>query len=153
MNTRTKGFTMVELAVSFAVAGVLFASLLTVLAPVYRTYQRTRAQADALLIAGNLIDSIRTTAVTASELTAETDMVKVGNRIAYSVENGMLVCSIDGKPAKPVFDEKYYNGKRIALSATQEDENIIAVTVTVTGDNMPGASSTEIISPLRQVLS
>lgn len=144
---------MVELAVSFAVAGVLFISLLIVLAPVYRTYQRTRAQADALLIAGNVIDSIRTTAVTASELTAGEDTVKVGSRIEYSAPDGMLVCAIDGKPAKPVFDKKYYNGKRITLSAIQEDVNIVAVTVTVTGENLPGASSTEIISPLRRALS
>lgn len=154
---RNKGFTMVELAVATGLAALLFVSLFGVVAPVYRIYQRTRAQADALLIAGNVIDSIRTTANIAKEVTGGGNAVNVGNRITYKAENGRLVYYIhDGKPehanAVAVFDEGYYNGKSIMLDAEQTGANIVSVTVTVSAENMPPASTTAVISPLRRIL-
>lgn len=150
-----KGFTMVELAVSFALAGGFFASLLSVLAPVYRTYRRTRDYADALLIAGNVIDSIRTTANAAKTLTAEDGVIKVGRRIAYSVSaDGRLQYTLDGETAKDVYDEKFYNGNRIALVTPEQPpgENIISVTVVVTTPEGTQCQVSGVISPLRRIM-
>lgn len=154
--TDTKGMTLVELVVAFALAALLFVSLIGVVAPVYRVYQRTRAQADALLMAGNVVDAIRTTANIAKEVTADGNRVKVGNRLTYYTQGGKLVYDVhtgsNPKSAVPVFDERYYDGKSIALVATQEGANIVALTVSVTAGNMPPASTTAIISPIRRIL-
>lgn len=146
-SSNSRGYTLIEAAVAFALAAILFAALIAVIAPAYRMFERTRAHADAQLIAGNVLDTIRTTAMNASELTADGGVVNVGRRNTFSVSSGRLVYN-----GKAVYDEKYYDGKTIAMTAEQAGENIVRVTIEVTGGEMLPASATAIIAPIRRVL-
>lgn len=143
-----RGFTLVETVVAFALSAVLFASLMTVIAPAYRMYQRTRAQADGQMIAGNLLDTVRTAAMSVQELNAEDNQVRVGRRNAFSVRNGALYFNDDA-----VYDDKYYNGKHLKMETEQLGDNIILVTMEVSGGGMPDSTrASAIISPITRIL-
>ncbi len=66
-----RGYTLIELIVAMAVASVLFLSMAAILAPVYRTYQRTLERSDARLITENVLDALRNGTINASALTAK----------------------------------------------------------------------------------
>lgn len=143
----SQGFTLVETVVAFALAAILFAALFSVIAPAYRMYQRTRANADAQMLAGNILDTIRTTAMTAAELTGDGDTVHVGRRNTFTIANGRLQYN-----GVDVYDEKYYDGKTISIHAEQIGENIIRVAVEVTKSEMLTATATGVIAPIRRIL-
>lgn len=153
-----KGFTMIELVVATAVAAVLTLALVSVIAPVYRTYQRTLARADAGVIAGNVMDSIRSGAGTASIVAAssvgDSDAVDI-SRGLYAVQDGQLYFfdpTQTAAKATPVFDAAYYNGKTIELKTKQVGYNSVQVQVTVSGNGLDLFTDTCVVSPLRNVL-
>ena len=147
ISNRSKGFTLVEVVVAFALSAILFTALLQVIAPAYRMYARTRANADAQMLAGNILDTIRTTAMTATDLTATEGGVSIGRRNAFTAADGRLLYN-----GVAVYDDKYYDGKSISLQAEQAGENIVRVTVEVTGNEMLSATATAVISPIRRIL-
>ena len=157
-----RGFTLVELMVSMAMAAILAMSLIQIVAPVYRTYRRTLNRADAQMIAENVLDSIRKSAIRAGKVTANGDGtgVDVGSGV-YWVKGGGLVFTaspVNGTPSadQPVFDPKYYNGKAVALSAVSQPgtgDTVVEVTVTVSGSDGELCSLNGVISTLRGVLT
>ena len=152
-----KGLTMIELVVAFALSAMFFAALLTVIAPVYRTYQRTRDFADAELIAGNVIDAIRTTASNAQTLTAGGDSVSVGTRLTYSVsDQGHLQYTVTDNgetETKDVFDKKVYDGKTITLTSRELGTNVIDITVSVATRHGTSATISGVISTVFRYVS
>ena len=151
-----KGFTMIELVVATAVSAILTLALIGVLVPVYRTYQRTLDRADAGLIAGNVIDSIRAGANGAVTVTASSadgsDAVDV-SRGLYGAKDGQLYFYDAAREnPTPVFDAAYYNGKKIELTARQAGYNAVEVTVLVKGTDADLFTTTAVVSPLRNAL-
>lgn len=152
-----KGLTMIELVVAFALSAIFFTALLTVVAPIYRTYQSTSDFADAELIAGNVIDAIRTTANGANTLTAADGVVTVGTRLSYGVSPAghlqYTVADSGETQTRDVFDAKVYNGKTIELSARQLAENVVDVTVTVRTQHGGATTVSGVISTMHRYVS
>lgn len=155
---KKSGFTMVELVVATAVSALLMLALVTVMVPVYRTYQRTLARADAGLVAGNVLDTLRAGANTASSVSATQGGVDVG-RGTYSVTDGILYfydASYGAQPSedkkRAVFDPGYYNGKTISLESVQTGYRTVQVTVKVFGDGQELYTLSTVLSPLRNAL-
>lgn len=142
------GYTLVEMVVAFALASVLLTALLTVIAPAYRMYARTRARADAQMVASNVLDTIRTTAMNASELSADGNTVYVGRRNAFTVADGQLLYN-----GVAVYDKKYYNGGEIAMTAEQAGENVVRVTVEASAKEAASVTATATIAPIRRILT
>lgn len=160
-----KGFTMIELIVAMAVATILCASAVMIIAPIYRTYQRTTARADAQMIAGNLLDSIRKGASNAARIKAVTadngnPGVDVGRGVYTTDGSGRLIYATSETDASgaasvittPVFDAKYYNRKTMRMETSQAGTNRVQVTITITGDDGALAELTGLIAPVRNVL-
>lgn len=147
-----QGLTMIELIVAFAISAVFFAALVGVIAPVYRTYQRTSDTSDAQMIASNVIDAIRTTASNAETLTTNGAAINVGPQIKYFAQDGRLKFSVEDGESKDVFDEKFYGGSTIELAAIQLDEGIISVEVTVRTREGGDPTVTGVISTTRRFL-
>ena len=143
---RTAGMTMVELIVASCIALILTVSLVTVLVPVYRTYQRTLDHADAQLIAGNVLDTLRAGARTASAIVAGEGTLDIGKGV-YSVQDGHLYFDDNA-----IFASRYYGGKSVALTCSQNGHNAANVTVTVSGRGGQLAEISSVIMPLRSVL-
>lgn len=146
----SRGYTLIELVVAMAVAAVLFLSMAAILAPVYRTYQRTLERSDARLIAENVLDALRNGTIAASALTAKQGAS--GSEIdaggdTYAVSGGLLTYRGDA-----VFAPAYYAGKTISLTASQLFENTVLATVTVAKGGETLASASAVLSPLKNVL-
>lgn len=146
-----RGYTLIELVVAMAVASVLFLSMAAILAPVYRTYQRTLERSDARLIAENLLDALRNGTINASALTARQGAsgseIDAGGGV-YTVVGGLLTYRGDA-----VFAPAYYAGKTVTLTASQLFENTVLATVTVAKGGEALASASAVLSPLRNVLA
>lgn len=146
-----KGYTLIELVVATLVAMVLILSMVTIIAPIYKTYQRTLSRADAQLIAENLLDSIRANASTATSLTAEQDGTKdtlsIGSAVYAVSDDGYLML---GNVA--VFPKSYYAGKHLSMTCKQEAANQVAVTLSVSDSQMQLTEVTAVISSMRAVL-
>ena len=148
---RNRGYTLIELVVAMAVASVLFLSMAAILAPVYRTYQRTLERSDARLIAENVLDALRNGTIAASALTAKQGAS--GSEIdagggTYAVVGGALTYRGDA-----VFAPAYYAGKTISLIASQLFEDTVLATVTVAKGGEALANASAVLSPLKNVLA
>ncbi|MEG1523936.1 MAG: prepilin-type N-terminal cleavage/methylation domain-containing protein [Clostridia bacterium] len=140
-----KGFTMVELIVSLALAAILGMCVVSIVAPIYRIYHRTVVRADAQMVAGNVLDSIRQGVMNAGKVEATKDGAGVDvGRGVYKADAGYLVFE-----GSPVFDAKYYNGSKIQLKATRLGSDLVQVDVTVSGSEGARCTVGGIVSPLR----
>lgn len=155
---KRQGFTMVELAVATAVSAILTLTLVAVLVPVYGTYRRTLQRADAGLIAGNVVDELRSGTASALTVNATGTGLDIGRGV-YGVENGILyfydaTYGVNKDPDKKaaVFDPAYYDGKTITLSTAQTGFNTAEVMVEVVEDSDVLYTLNATVSPLRNVL-
>lgn len=150
MNDK-KGYTLIELVVATLVAMVLILSMVTIIAPIYKTYQRTLSRSDAQLVAENLLDNIRQNASTATALSAEKDGTKdtlsIGSAVyAVSDEGYLMLGNV------PVFPKSYYAGKRISMTCKQAAANQVQVTLSVSDSELQLTEVTAVISSMRAVL-
>lgn len=130
-----KGFTLVELVVAMSIAAILALAMVRIISPVYRTYRRTAERSDAQMIAGNVLDTLRGAAERANELTA----VTVNGVSTILMDGGAYTVSPNGHllfEGQEVFAPRYYNRKRISLSANPISgrTNAVYATVSVQGD-------------------
>lgn len=154
------GYTLVEVVVALAVSAVLFASMIAIMAPIYRIYTRTRERADAQLVAGAVLESIRAACLNARflETTGDGSRLLVGAGAEFWVENGVLMfdgdtTEADTLEADTVLARGVYNGKTISLFCEEAAEGALSVTVTVSGGDGVSCALTSVIRPMRAVLN
>ena len=146
-----KGFTMVELVVSLAVMAVLATAATAVVAPIFKTYQRTAARAQAQMIGGNIVDSLRKGIMNVGNIRVVSsdsgDTLDTGRGVYGVDDSGRLTFE-----QQPVFDEKYYHNLQISLKMTELTDQVVEVWVTVLqrGDTLCTVQG--VLSPLRRVL-
>lgn len=148
------GYTLIELVVALSVSAVLFASMIAVMAPVYRIYARTRERSDAQLVAGTVLDSIRATCSNARSLTADGDRLLVGETAVFSQAGGYLLLdgdTTDELPPDMVLATGVYNGKTVSLGFSQ-DGDAVRVSVTVSGADGAVCTLESTIRSMRDVL-
>ena len=148
---KNAGLTMVELIVATLIAVILTVSVAAIASPIYRTYQRTLDHADGQLIAGNVLDTLRSGARTASTVKATSAAdgsaaLDIGKGV-YSVQGGKLYFD-----ATPIYADGYYNGKSVRLTCVQQGNNAVNVTVSVTGHSGELAEVSAVIMPMRSIL-
>ena len=154
---RSKGYTLVELIVAMSVAAVLFISMVSIVAPIYRVFGRTRERADAQLVAGTVLDSVRAACANARSLTASGDgsMLYVDGSAAFSLSPaGYLLFdgdTADAEEADLLLASGLYNGKTLAFSCAQHGEAVV-VSITVLAKDEALAEVTATIRSMRSVL-
>lgn len=109
------GYTLIEIIVALAVSSILFLSMLSIVAPIYKIYARTREKADAQLVAGTIIDAVRAAGVGAPTLVASADgqTLTAGEHV-YACVGGYM--QFDGEP---IYAEGFYNGKTVTFACAQ----------------------------------
>ena len=152
-----KGYTLVELIVAMSVAAVLFVSMVSIMAPIYRVFGRTRERADAQLVAGVVLDSVRAACANAQSLTASGDGSKlyVDGGAAFSLSpDGYLLFdgdTADGEEPDLVLASGVYNGKTLSFSCAQKGDAVM-VTICVFAKEDALAEVTTTIRSMRSVL-
>ena len=156
-QNRCKGYTLVELIVAMSVAAVLFVSMVSIMAPIYRVFGRTRERADAQLVAGTVLDCVRAACANARTLRASSDgsQLYVGSRAAFSLSpEGYLLYdgdTADGEAPDLVMASGVYNGKTISFSCAQHgDAVVLTICVLVKEDALAEVTTT--IRSMRAVL-
>ncbi len=152
------GYTLIEMVVALAVAAVLFASMIAVIAPVYRIYARTRERSDAQLVAGSVLDSIRATCSNARTITAEDGRLTLNGSMVFFVQDGYLYFDEDTEEAPEadtVLATGVYNGKTItAFSCTQIEANrLVNLSITVSGGDGASCTLSATIGSMREVIN
>lgn len=154
-----KGYTLIEVVVALCVSAVLFASMIAVMAPVYRIYARTRQRSDAQLVAGAVLDSIRATCSNARSLeAADSGTLLINGGAAFTAADGYLMFD-DDVSAEPsadlVLSRDAYNGKTIELSweNVPGQENTVRVTLTVLAGEGASCTLQSTVGSMRAVLN
>lgn len=154
---RSKGYTLVELIVAMSVAAVLFVSMVSIMAPIYRVFGRTRERTDAQLVAGAVLDSVRAACANAQSLTASGDggVLYVDGSAAFSLSpEGYLLFDNDTADAQEpdlLLASGVYNGKTLSFFCAQRGDAVV-VTICVLAKEEALAEVTTTIRSLRSVL-
>ena len=127
MNRR--GYTLIEITVALAAAAILFLGIAGLLVPLHTAQQRMLEQADAQLMAGNLLDCIRGYASVAEEVKTASEDALLVDGTELTARSGAL--TVGGTPE---FATQYYDGKTIALTCAPLGENEVSVTIAVSND-------------------
>jgi len=153
-----KGYTLVETIVALSLSAMLFTSVISVIIPVYRVFARTRERADAQLLAGTILDSIRATCTNARVLAASEDgkVLVIDEKVALSLsDDGYLLYDDDiADDRKPnlVLASGVYNGKTIDFSCVQNEDSVV-MTILVISNNETLADITSTLRSMYSVIT
>ena len=150
-----KGMTLVEAVAGIMVFAVIAATVTTILVSVSKAYVKSNDLAETNLLLNNLSREVLSELRSASGVTVSGSKIKIrtgSKTVLYSVENGFLY-----RDETPVFDEKYYNGKTMALAyyadeqeteiSPNPDEFIVRVKI-LSADNRVTISRDYAVKPL-----
>ncbi len=134
-----------------ALSSILFASALSLLAPLYAENRRIQESADGLQLAGSLLDEMRGLAEGSSFVYAATAAdgaweLHVG-RGFYRVTDGILLLS-----GVPVFSAQYYEDKRVEMVCENMGANLVKATLTVKTGARTLCAVPGLVGSLRSVL-
>jgi len=153
-----RGYTLVETIVALSLSAMLFTSIISVIIPAYRIFARTRERADAQLLAGTILDSIRAACTNARILVASEDgkVLFIDETAAFSLSaDGYLLYDAeiadDRKPSL-VMASGVYNGKMIDFSCIQSDDAVI-ITIRVISNSETLADITSTIQSIYSVIT
>lgn len=145
MNRR--GYTLIEITVALAAAAILFLGIAGLLVPLHTAQQRMLEQADAQLMAGNLLDCVRGYASVAEEVKTASEDALLIDGTELAARSGAL--TVGGTPE---FAPQYYNGKTIALTCAPLGENEVSVTIAVSDHTKELYHVTGMVSSLHTVI-
>lgn len=147
---RSGGFTLIETIVAMLLLSIFLAAATAAVAPVLATFRRVNQVADAQLVAGNIMDTLRGEAATARELLAFDreghSALDTGNGVFYVSDGQLMLDDL------PYYAQDYYGGKTLGMTFAQLGRDCVAVTLWVMSDGQEICSLDGVLGTLRGVL-